>query len=415
MPNEKLINLLLNILNFRVDHVGTEIGGAILTGLSQEEWNSLLSLANAQGISPLLFHRLKKRGLQSAVPPEIWQKLNQRYLSNIARNLRLYAELDQIVQWLSAEQIPVIPLKGIYLAQVVYQNIGLRAMGDLDLLVPETQAQRSWELLKQHGYHAEADPIVCSHLQPLRKEGSAPVEIHWGFYKFGSDFSMVAEEIWKRANLIQLGKTNLLAMSAEDLLLHVCEHLSYGHFFSFGLRPIYDIVLIIEHFGNHLDWEKVYERAESWGLRRGLYLSLLLAQQIGDACLPKTVLKRLGQHQDEATIQVMMEIAKTQLFEDSDTKGSLPPKVASIWNANSLKEKIRIFLDGVAIPQELMLIMHPFALSSPKRYWYHFIRLLHVLRNHAPTVWRLLLGDRTLTAAAQRESLLLNWLNGESG
>ncbi|CAK0739032.1 conserved hypothetical protein [Gammaproteobacteria bacterium] len=413
MHNEKLIQLLLDILNFRTEQTGAAIEITRLTDLSSKEWSSLLTLAKGQGISPLFFHRLKKRGLQSAVPPELWKKLNQGYLYNVARNLRLYAELDQIVQWLNAEQIPVIPLKGMYLAQVVYQNIGLRLIGDLDLLVPQDKAQHSWELLQQRGYHVSTNTTLCSHLQPLYKESTAPVEIHDGLYEFDVDFTMDAQEIWQRAHPIQLGKTKVFGMTPEDLLLHLSEHLSYKHYFSFGLRPIYDIILTIEHFGNHLDWNQICERAERWGWSKGVYLSLRLAQEIGNTHLSEAAWKQLGRNNDEETIQTMLKIARNQIFANSSANISLPRKVVNVWQAGSLIEAAKNFYHGIILPEEIMTTMYPFDSTSPKRYWYYLKRLIHVLRNHAPTAWQLLRGNPIVTTAAQRESLLLNWMNGK--
>jgi len=51
----------------------------------------------------------------------------------LARNLLLYHELPRILKVLSP--LPVIVLKGAALAATIYHRIGLRTMGDLDLLV----------------------------------------------------------------------------------------------------------------------------------------------------------------------------------------------------------------------------------------------------------------------------------------
>jgi len=51
------------------------------------------------------------------------------------RNKRILQELGEILALFQPHNIPVIVLKGACLAHTVYQNIGLRVMLDLDLLV----------------------------------------------------------------------------------------------------------------------------------------------------------------------------------------------------------------------------------------------------------------------------------------
>src|SRR5262245_54856896 len=104
--------------------------------MTREEWQLLLALAGVQRVRGILYHRLKSRGCESMIPQELVLALNEAYRHNALRNLVLYRELNRIVTALQARRIPVIVLKGAFLASVVYGNLGLREMNDLDLLVP---------------------------------------------------------------------------------------------------------------------------------------------------------------------------------------------------------------------------------------------------------------------------------------
>ncbi|MCP4365035.1 MAG: nucleotidyltransferase family protein [Planctomycetes bacterium] len=81
--------------------------------------------------------------------------------------------------------MPVILLKGAHLAQVVYSNIALRPMGDIDILVKKNDLPKAKELLLELGYTPikEVDiATACAysqHISPMIKQNAPPVELHW--------------------------------------------------------------------------------------------------------------------------------------------------------------------------------------------------------------------------------------------
>ena len=113
---------------------GPGIETARLSGLSPEDWQAFLSLATTQKVIALLWHRLREKGLDQAVPFKVAEVLQGGFRRNILRNLCLYRDLHSLLSVLNPEGTPLIVLKGIYLADVVYGNIGLRQMNDIDVL-----------------------------------------------------------------------------------------------------------------------------------------------------------------------------------------------------------------------------------------------------------------------------------------
>jgi hypothetical protein len=103
-------------------------------------------------VAPLLYHRLKALGLESAETLAALSVLRNYHRQNALRNLQFFAGLNPIVKALQAEKIPVIALKGAHLAQAVYGSIALREMNDFDLLVPPDRLARAGEILAAQGY-----------------------------------------------------------------------------------------------------------------------------------------------------------------------------------------------------------------------------------------------------------------------
>ena len=129
MEQKTLINLLLDCLHLDQDRVDSNL----LTALTTAEWDALLSLAAKQRVQALFFNQLKKRNILDALPDDIQQSLINFYRFNVMSNMRYFGELHQIAKALKGASIPVIVLKGAYLAEVVYRNIALREMDDIAL------------------------------------------------------------------------------------------------------------------------------------------------------------------------------------------------------------------------------------------------------------------------------------------
>ena len=68
-----------------------------------------------------------------------------------ALNQRRLAHANQIAEQLRLAGRPLLLVKGLPLALFAYGHLGLRPMGDLDLVVPDAQARQSLEALSAAG------------------------------------------------------------------------------------------------------------------------------------------------------------------------------------------------------------------------------------------------------------------------
>ena len=128
----ELSRLLIDILKR-----GKDVDPARLSALAPEQWKKFLVIAAHQRVTPLVFHRLKKKGLDQAVPFDIYASLKDVYQQNIMRIMKISGQSRRVLKALNTADIPTIPLNGIVLANSIYESIGLREMSDFDLLVPK--------------------------------------------------------------------------------------------------------------------------------------------------------------------------------------------------------------------------------------------------------------------------------------
>lgn len=191
MMESELCRLLIDCL--KKDEPGFD--AARLSGLSPERWQALLALAATQRVRPLLWHRLRQKGLDKAVPIKAANELREAARRNTLRKLRLCGELRRLLSALKPEEIPLILLKGIFLADAVYGNVGLREMNDIDLLARSVDLMRIAETLTGMGY-TPLQPICADiiktqhHLPRLVTPDHAGFEIHWNLTSPGESYSI---------------------------------------------------------------------------------------------------------------------------------------------------------------------------------------------------------------------------------
>ena len=403
--NKKLIPLLLDILH--QDQNRLDITD--LESLTSQEWTALIMLASRLRVRLLLYKNLKKRGFDKVIPEKEKQALKSFYTQNTIRNLRYSGELKSIVNACTEKKIPLIALKGIYLANTIYENIGLREMNDIDLLVPKKDLEETANIMLGLGYKT-LEPFslawepTFNHLPPFVKPGLA-IEIHWSITTAELAPKFDIQDLWDYAKPVEIANTKLLSLSPNDILLYLCFH-NAKHFFAFTLRPYCDIQTTILHFSSELDWEKILERAKKWGWERGVYLSLRLAKEFVGAEVPNHVLDAL---KPEGDVEEIYAMAKVQTFVNKRLSQGIFPNVAN-YTQLSVWKKIP-FLMQRFFPSKLeMANKYQVAPNSPALFLKYPLRWRDLFLKHRGILADVQGGDEKLTELAEIKGSILRWL-----
>jgi hypothetical protein len=124
----------------------------------------------------------------------------------------------------------------------------------------------------------------------VNKDG-IPIELHWTIET--GPFNIDVESLWERAERTSIAGLETFVLAPEDLLLHLCLHAAFHHRFNQGLRPLWDLVEVLEHHGRDIEWDKVVHRAAAWRVRKHAHLALYLAHALLGASVPVFVLTAL--------------------------------------------------------------------------------------------------------------------------
>jgi hypothetical protein len=392
---------------------GTNVDITRLSYLSLESWHNLLSLARTQRVLSLLWHRLRQKGLDVFVPAAAAETFKDAFRQNTLHNLRFYGELHRLLSVLKSEGIPLILLKGIFLADAVYGNIGVREMNDIDVLARPADLARIAGILTEMGY-TPLSPISVDttlksahHLPRMIKNGHAGFEIHWNVTSPNETYTIDPCGLWDRAVPVRIANCDTLTLSPEDLLLHLCLHTSYHHQFAFGLRPSCDIAETIDHFGAGINWQAVTNQAVQWGWQRGVYLSLQLAAELAGADVPADILDRL---RPSDVTEAILETSRTQVITDSKFVFSIPVPFAELLESKNLWSKILIFWQRVFLPKAIISSQYSVPMNSIKIYFCYPLRFVDVLRRHGHTLKKHQQNDASLQFLVGRTKRIANWL-----
>ena len=385
-----------------------------LAHVSAGQWRMVADLAQQHGVAVLLYHNLKPLGL--ALPNEVAEELKQNYRQNALRNFRLYQRLGELLRLLQAKSIAVLVLKGAYLAEAVYDNIGLRTMGDVDLLVKKEDLLRVEEELLALGCMPEEYSRVITqddHHFPYKLPGdNLPVEVHWAILDSIYSSHIDMDGLWSRAQPVTLAQSPALALSLEDLLLFLCIHIA-KHVSVMRIRMLCDVGEVVRRFGAELDWEEMGTRTRQWAKVRAVYLVLQLAQELLGVAVPADWLASL---RPESFDERYLELAREQILADySRMEGTLLESfnLARLQESKELGRQLALIREGLLPSRETMALKYPAPANSWRIYLYYPARIQYVLLRHGATLWRLVRGDPKTRVASERTNqvaALRDWL-----
>ena len=401
-PPGSAAELLLRYLSRRGPGTGDR-------GPATADWNEVANMAVRHGLAPLLFKRLKQSGAQAGIPADAWERLRLAYFNSAGRNKRRFRELRTVLGCLRTAGIPVIVLKGAYLAEAVYGDIAVRPMCDVDLMVPRAEVPRTQAILLDKGR-------VDKHAKDVewwyRNECHLPaviirtlaVEVHWTIIPADAPLSIDTAGIWDRACTASVAGVDVLALSLEDLLLHLSLHSACREGFGGGLRPYTDIAETIRRHGGAVDWPRVAGLACEWEAARYVGLALHLAKSMLGAEVPDDVLEQLV---PEGIDRRILEVARESVLAQTDYRHVV--SFMDRWGAMPLRDKPellwrRIFLSFKAMAARCAAPQGAGHLSR-----YYVLRLRDTIRTFATQFLRR--GPATTRIPAQdRNASLANWL-----
>ncbi|MFH1007106.1 MAG: nucleotidyltransferase family protein [Candidatus Latescibacterota bacterium] len=261
---------------------------------SDLDWEEVLEKACRHRMMSLLYHALKSLDDKGLIPQTVMENLKGAYCTHAVLNMRFARKLKEILTSLGEAGIEAIVLKGVPLAEMVYEDIALRPMGDIDLLVRKKDLESVEARLFGLGFTRfveDRQGYQSYYRHYFDHDRTIPLHIHWELVRAPNAFDVDVDALFHCAKRRNLSGMEALVLSPEDTLMYLALHLFFTHFFNMGLIGLVDIARLIEK--TEMDWERVVADSRKRKVAGCLYVSLYFVKELLHAPIPDATLKQL--------------------------------------------------------------------------------------------------------------------------
>ena len=248
---------MTNVQNFFIKCTRAFFEGEKTTVPSDVSLDELYEISKAQNLAAVVFSVIKDD--ENAKQSKAYKMLEDCFYDSIARYDFQSAIINEIRSILESEKIRHVFFKGAVIKEY-YPVPELRSMGDIDVLIGESDRDRVKALLMANGFE-----LINSNgpVYDYKKDG-ALIEVHTKIVS-GKVGSTNAEEYF--SNAMQYAKFDEYCGDLEDeyhfgyLLTHIAHHF---WFYGAGVKMILDLAVFQR--SKSLDFSKVFGYLDELGL-----------------------------------------------------------------------------------------------------------------------------------------------------
>ena len=230
--------------------------------LSLEEWRAMYSVSRQQGVTAVVFGRVKLLTLSEAPDKTLLLQWTASALGVERTMLLMRATAEEFAAEMEGRGVPVVVLKGIAFAQY-YPNPLHRECGDLDCYMMGKQEEGNFAVVELGGKVEEAG-YKHSHLSYM----GLTIENHRFFTDFDNTPTGVITERMLGELILEkhtyIGNSKMRCPSANFNALFLLKH-SQAHFIDEGIRMrhVLDWALFLKAKQEEVDWTRVLPMLES--------------------------------------------------------------------------------------------------------------------------------------------------------
>ena len=182
---------------------------------------------------------------------------------------------------------------GAMVSSAYYDDLGVRALLDLDVLVQRHSVEPLVDWALEHGWHIvkgfdPQDIYLVHHAIDLAYGNEGAVDLHWALLVQSRNPSREAE-LLARSRPAQLGDVPIHVLPPTAQLFHTASHAK-----PMGVRHVVDAVSIISQHGDEIDWTELVDEVIE---RRSIAYTVRtfdLVEQVRPGLIPAAALQRLS-------------------------------------------------------------------------------------------------------------------------
>ena len=226
--------------------------------------------AEHHGVAPLIEPMITalSRKRPEAVPDDV----RRAFVALASRHRRAAVArekcIDQLLAAFAVVGIPIILLKGVALAHLIYSSPKLRPMVDIDVLIDPADAERAVAIIRGLGYsfasrHGSRFAGRMHHLPPATTDQSGfriTFELHVDAMSPDQADSLTFATLTAKPQPFQRGGgPNGVALGHTDMLRHLARH-AFEPARRIRLKHLYDLWRYQAIFHDEIDWRELAVR-----------------------------------------------------------------------------------------------------------------------------------------------------------
>lgn len=221
-----------------------------------ENLSEIRNKALRQEVWDIVYSAIRKKIEEGdvKVPEDVFLRLENLFIANIASNIRRVEFSLSTVRKIMAEKINCCVLKGVSVASL-YAMPETRISSDTDILINEKDEEKVCEILKDLGYTVEERAKHDHHRKAYHKTGGL-FEVHVKLHSEGTREHILDGKVEYTEEYV-LNENGIYTMGIDDGLMYLSAHL-IKHLINdgTGIRQIMDLLLYMKKYENRIDWDR---------------------------------------------------------------------------------------------------------------------------------------------------------------
>lgn len=251
--------------------------------LETDDWKRVIHYADIHAVGGIIANAVMMLPEDQQPEAELRKYLRNEMALTVSGRVSQEWAMADVTAVLNERGIKHVLIKGFVLRDI-YPIRELRSMGDVDFVIVQEQRQACHQAMLDIGFECTLDRgfVWCY------QRTNVILEIHTNLMAGDPvndvDFEQYYDNIWDRTEVIN-GCT--CRLRKEEHLIYLIAHAA-KHFRSagYGIRGIMDCAVVIRHFGESLDWERVWSQLELLKLDQFAAALFLLCEQWFGIALP---------------------------------------------------------------------------------------------------------------------------------
>jgi hypothetical protein len=232
---------------------------------------SLLDAADAERLGALVYHVFHRHGWPETVSELERRELRKVYYLSAGHNVELLGAFSEVATALHAHGLDCVAFKGADLVRRLYPNVAVRPMGDVDVYVAPSDADRAEKILAGIGYRPwcpDMTPGLSRRIRHARLYVGGPddamsVDLHWSLVGNVND-ARAPDLDWLRRSILGDGPEPWMHFSDSAHLLYLSAHMKLQHYDEeIPLMWLIDFHLLATH--GDIVWDEFFADAARLG------------------------------------------------------------------------------------------------------------------------------------------------------